>query len=516
MRPRLLPAAWATTLVVIFSILPLHAGEEPAPRPNFVVFITDDESALERRAYGWSDLPTPNFERVAREGVLFTRAFCSAPSCAPARAALLTGRNFWELEQGAFIQAFLPAKFSLLPHLLEAAGYRTGYTGKGVSPYQRASRFGAAAGKGAESADRPTGPQYKIKHKQPEDAGDAFDYAANLRAFLDEDKKSQPFWFWVGVIDPHLAFGPDNPEKLAAKHGINLDQVPLPGFLPDAPGLRRQRAAMIYELLRADETLGKVLAVLEEKGQLDNTFLIVTADNGTWYPPHGKAGPYEWGSHVPLAIRWPAKVKPGRKVTDFVGFPDLAPTMLEAAQVPVPSSMSGRSLLPVLLSDQSGQVDPSRSFMVTGLEWHGELPPNHRAFRAIRDERHAYIRNYGRGFVYPHDAAAGTDFEKTAATARDLPELVMRHPDHPSLQPFAPRVLEERPAEELYDLVEDPWQLRNLAEDPALAKTKERLEKQMSDYQRETGDPRVTGEMKIFDATRAMVVETKKSGNKEE
>jgi uncharacterized sulfatase len=218
---------------------------------------------------------------------------------------------------------------------------------------------------------------------------------------------------------------------------------------------------------------------------------------------------------VPLAIRWPARVKPGRKVTDFVGFPDLAPTMLEAAQVPVPSSMSGRSLLPVLLSDQSGQVDPSRSFMVTGLEWHGELPPDNRAFRAIRDEGYAYIRNYGRGFVYPAKTPAGTDFEKTAATARVLPELVTRHPGHPTLKPFASRVLEEWPAEELYDLAEDPWQLRNLADDPALAKTKERLEKQMTDYQRETGDPRVTGDMKIFEAARAMVVETKKSGYKE-
>ena len=479
------------------------------------MFITDDESALERRAYGWSDLPTPNFERVAREGVLFTRAYCSAPSCAPARAALLTGRNFWELEQGAFIQAFLPAKFPVLPHLLEAVGYRTGYTGKGASPYQNPARFGAAAGEGAESAKLPVGPQYnQIKHDEPEDDGDAIDYAANFRAFLEEDKDSQPFWFWVGVIDPHSPFSPDNPEKLASKHGIQLDQIPLPGFMPDTPGLRRQRAALIYELLRADETLGKVLAVLEEKGQLDNTFFIVTADNGTWYPPHGKAGPYEWGSHVPLAIRWPAKVKPGRKVTDFVGFPDLAPTMLEAAHVPVPSSMSGRSLLPILLSDQSGQVDPSRSFMVTGLEWHGELPPDDRAFRAIRDERHAYIRNYGRGFVYPVKERADTDFEETAARAKELPQLLEKHPGHPSLKPFASRVLEPSPAEELYDLIEDPWQLRNLAGDPAHAETKERLGKQLTDYQRQTGDPRVTGEMKIFEATRAMVEEAKKSGYK--
>jgi hypothetical protein len=176
--------------------------------------------------------------------------------------------------------------------------------------------------------------------------------------------------------------------------------------------------------------------------------------------------------------------------------------------------MSGRSLLPILLSDQSGQVDPSRSFMVTGLEWHGELPPDDRAFRAIRDERHAYIRNYGRGFVYPVKERADTDFEETAARAKELPQLLEKHPGHPSLKPFASRVLEPSPAEELYDLIEDPWQLRNLAGDPAHAETKERLGKQLTDYQRQTGDPRVTGEMKIFEATRAMVEEAKKSGYK--
>jgi N-sulfoglucosamine sulfohydrolase len=477
-------AALITVLGVILSCALLRAGEqEAALRPNFIVFITDDESALERRAYGWSDLPTPNFERVAREGVLFTRAYCSAPSCAPARAALLTGRNFWELEHGAFIQAFLPKKFPVLPDLLAAAGYRTGYTGKGCSPYAPKE---AVAKFGGEAAELPTGPQFNsIRHAEPEDSGDAIDYAANLRAFLEADKDGRPFWFWMGVIDPHSPFEPDNPEKLAAKHGISLDQVPVPDFVDDTPEERRKRASMLYELLRADETLGKVLAVLEEKGQLDNTFLIVTGDNGSFYGSHGKAGAYEWGTHVPLAVQWPARVKGGRTVTDFVGFPDLAPTMLEAARVPVPDFMSGRSLLPILLSDKSGRVDPDRSFMVTGLEWHGEVPPNSRASRTIRDDHHAYIVNYG------------------------------RDSNHPSARNKLWRGPAKWPTEELYDLTTDPWQLNNVAVDPENAETLERLKKQLADYQRQTGDPRATGEMEIFEAARALVDERKASGYKD-
>jgi len=477
----------ATTSWSLCAAAPVRADDKPSPRPNFVVFITDDESALERRAYGWSDLPTPNFERVAKDGVLFKHAYCSAPSCAPARAALMTGRNFWELEQGAFIQAFLPKKFPVLPDLLAAAGYRTGYTGKGVSPYSpQATAKRAGAEMGAEPNQKPAGRRYnQIEHEKPEDDGDVIDYVANFRAFLEEDKDGQPFWFWAGLIDPHSPWDPDNPRKLEEKYGIALDEVPLPGFMPDDPRWRTRRASWLYELLRADETLGRLLALLEEKGLLENTVLIVTSDNGSWYGTHGKAGAYEWGVHVPLAVQWPARVKGGRTVTDFVGFPDLAPTMLEAAGVAVPPTMTGRSLLPILLAEKSGRVEADRSFMVTGLEWHGDLEPGSRASRTIRDDRHAYIANYG------------------------------QHPDHPSVKLDAWRGSGQWPAEEFYDLVEDPWQLNNLAADPAHADAKERLKKKLEDYQQQTGDPRVTGQLDIFDATRAMVLERKRSGYKD-
>ena len=102
------------------SVLQSHAAEGKPARPNVLTFLTDDESWLERSAYGWSKIPTPNFDRVAKPGVLFTHGYTSAPSCAPSRAALLTGRNFWELEQRAFIQAWLPSKFPVLPDMLEA------------------------------------------------------------------------------------------------------------------------------------------------------------------------------------------------------------------------------------------------------------------------------------------------------------------------------------------------------------------------------------------------------------
>jgi uncharacterized sulfatase len=465
------------------------------PPPNVIVFITDDESWLERSAYGWSSLPTPHFDRVAREGVLFNRCYTSAPSCAPSRAALLTGRNFWELEQGAFIQGWLPTKFPRLPDLLQAAGYRTGYTGKGWGPGI------PPPGVAQKNFRNPAGIAFnQLKRPQNEDAMSNIDYAANFNAFLDARSNSPhsddahsnspraddaPFYFWIGTLEPHDPVSKDGHKKLHARHGLAPGALKLPDFMPDTPAARRARAGMYHEICRADDDLGRVLEILERRGLLDNTLLIVTGDNGTQIP-YSKATPYDWGVHEPLAIMWPARVKPGRRVDDFVNFADFAPTILAAAGAAIPGGMSGRSFLDVLLSEKSGRIDPARAWTVTGLEWHGELPPHSSAARAIRDERHHYIVNHG--IRPPNRTPAGRGAPATLAPGEIW--------------------------EELYDCETDPWQLTNLAASPAHAETKARLKKQLRAYQLQTRDPRATGDMKLFDETRALVERRKKNNYK--
>ncbi len=472
-----------STLAAIAAVN--HTGAQaaqsaPASRPNIVVFITDDESWLERSAYGWSNLPTPNFDRVARQGALFTRCYTSAPSCAPSRAALLTGRNFWELEQGAFIQAWLPEKFPRLPDLLAAAGYHAGYTGKGWGPgipppgvQQRAFR-------------NPAGKAYNA-HKRPKDQRSPgmsdFDYAANFEAFLKERSDGAPFYFWIGCVEPHDPIDKDNYKRLEARHGIKASDVKMPGFSRDTPESRRHRAGIWHELCRADDDLGRILGILEKRGELDNTIVLVTGDNGTAIS-FSKASPYDWGVHEPLAIMWPARMKPGRRVDDFVNFADMAPTILEAAGAPVPESMSGRSIMPLLLSEKSGRITPDRLWTVTGLEWHGQLPGYNSAARAIRDERYQYIVNYG-----------------------------IRSPSATPPNRGAPSSLKPGETwEELYDCEADPWQLVNLAASPGHAGIKVRLKKQLYEYLLKTRDPRATGDMEIFNQTRALV-ETRKQNN---
>lgn len=457
------------------------AKKAKSDKPNLIIFITDDESWLERAPYGWSNLNLPNFDRVAKEGVMFTRGYSSAPSCAPARASLLTGRNFWELEQGAYIQAFLPSKIKRLPKLLEEGGYHTGYTGKGWGPGMPAPDL--------PDEKNPAGKVYQSKKRKTLKGMSDIDYPENFKHFLEENKDGKPFMFWVGSIEPHSPYPPDAVERLEKEKGITLDKVNMPPFIPKEQFEKEQkiRASVWYELHRADEDLGRILKILEERGELENTIILVTGDNGTQIS-FSKATPYDWGVHVPFLMMWPSKVAGGRVVDDFVNFRDIAPTFLDAAKLPIPAEMSGRTLLPILTSGKSGRVEADRSFIVTGLEWHGELPPYNSAARAIRDENFEYIINYAKrpaNRVPPHCIELQSNASKDGW-------------------------------EELYDVKNDPWTQKNLAADPKYAEVKEKMKAKLREYQLKTQDPRATGKMEIFDATRKIVEGRKASGYSKE
>jgi uncharacterized sulfatase len=449
---------------------------DPTP-PNILFFITDDESAIERSAYGLSKLPTPAFDRVVKDGVLFTNGFTTAPSCAPSRAAVLTGRHFWELEQGGFIQAFIPKKYPTVSQLLADHGYHVGYTGKAWGPGSHAT-----LGISSESLGRKFG---QAAIADPPKGVHVTDYAGNFAKFLKTRDAAKPFFFWAGVMEPHEPSGPQNHLLLEQEFGVTPDQVLLPPFMEDTPRKREARANFLYEICLADRHLARMLASLEERGLAKNTLVVVTADNGSFIVDgagelRGKASPYDLGCHVPLAMMWPARVPAGRTVTDFVNFADFAPTFLNAAGIAVPAGMTGRSLLPILASGKSGRVEPDRDWIITGLEWHGELDPASRSCRSIRDDRRAYLVRYANvdGQGRPLDAAA----------------LV-------------------RPVkEEFYDLDKDPWQLHDLAGDPEVAAEQRRLANRLREEGIRRGDPRFTGEMALFVKTRAYVQRRKHLG----
>jgi len=259
-----------------------------------------------------------------------------------------------------------------------------------------------------------------------------------------------------------------------------------------------------------------MLSAMEKTGELDHTLVVISGDNG-WPFPRSKTTCYDSGTHQPLAIRWGARVKGGRTVDDFVSLSDLAPTFLEAAGLPVPAAMTARSLLPLLLSDKSGQVDPSRDHTLTGMERHvtrgrTDGPEKNVGYpmRTLLTKDFHYIRNFK-----PDRWAAGDPpdgplpaTEKIAAdTYAAFPDcdagptkaFLVSHRADADAQPFYERAFGKRPARELYDLRHDPYELKNVAADPAYADTVKDLDARLMAKLKATGDPRASGGGDEFD-----------------
>jgi N-sulfoglucosamine sulfohydrolase len=478
--------AYRLTLVALLALAGQIAPAAADPQPNILVFITDDQSWMHAGAYGIDrSLRTPGFDRVAKEGVLFQHAFCAAPSCAPSRAAFLTGRHIWQLEEGGVLFGRLkPSVFPLFTVTLADAGYELGYTGKVYGPGSIEDDWSKKiAGRGFH------------RHKLPAEMPglSPHDYAANFGDFLETRDPGKPFCFWIGPTEPHLPYGPGRWQT----EGKTLADAVLPGCLPDNETIRSEMLDYASEIEHADRHLAQVLETLEAKGLLRDTLVVVTSDHGNPLP-RSKCNLYDSGSRVPLAICWPARIPGGRVVEDFVVLADVAPTLLQATGVAVPSSMRARSFWNVLESGKSGLVDPSRTFAVTAFEKHTIARRDGLGYpmRGIRTADWAYIRNaepdrWPAGDPDYNGMPVGIFGDVDASATK---EFLLAHATDRKVLPFYLRAFGRRPAEELYDMKADPSQLTNLAEKPELAATKEGLRKQLETFLTEQDDPRQRGE----------------------
>jgi arylsulfatase A-like enzyme len=451
-------------LGLALSLIVLTAAGPQRPRtdsrPNILVIIDDDWGYPHAGAYGDKVVKTPHFDRVAREGVLFTNAFAAAPSCTPSRASLLTGRAVHQLAEGGNLWGFLPSRFAVYPDLLESAGYVVGVTRKGWGPgnFQAGGR-----------TRNPAGAQF-----------------ADFEEFYRQAPKDKPFCFWFGTNDPHRPYEKGS----GARSGMKLDDVVVPAFLPDTPEVRSDILDYYYEVERADREAGAILAALERDGRLDNTIVVWTGDNGMPFP-RAKANVYDGGTHVPLAIRYPPRVKGGRTLDDFAVLTDLAPTLLEAAGLSAPAGMTGRSLMPPL----AGQRQPGRDAVFLERERHANVRRGDLSYpaRAIRTKDFLYIRNLRPDRWPAGDPemyfAVGPFGDIDGGPSKDL--LLARQSD-PAIGRYFALATAKRPAEELYDLRKDPGQIENVAMRPELAQAKKELRAALDKWMRDTGDPRAT------------------------
>lgn len=454
--------------------LPQH----PAGPPNFLLVITDDQSWAHT---GVTEplLKTPNFDRLAAEGVYFDNAYTSSPTCTAARSALLAGQHVWRLGPAAQLWGDFPAELDNYQRLLEQHGYLVGYTGKGWGP-------------GKSPLGNPAGKAYnEVRHKAVDPAFSQVDHVANLQRFLADRRPDQPFSFWVSPTEPHRAFKTD----IGVSSGrFRLEDITVPPFLPDDPKVRGDVADYLYEIEYADAELGKVLAALEQAGVLDNTVIVYTSDNGMAFP-RAKSNNYEYGTHMPLAIRWGDGIPQAHRVTDFVSLTDLAPTFLTLAGIPVPADMTGKSLVPQLQASQSGRIDPARTAAFTGFQRHiGDARIERRGYpsRAIHTDEYVYIENFTPDRWPAGRPPAYDDIDEGSPTKN-----VMRA--NPQYHDFLMLAGDKRPRQELYRRKTDPAQLHNLAADPEYAGMLRVLSGELQAELQRTGDPVVIGDGARFD-----------------
>jgi len=407
--------------------------------PNFVLIIGDDISAGDFGCYGHPNISTPNVDKLAGGGLRFTNAYLTTSQCSPTRCSLITGR--YPHNTGApELHSALPRGQVMFPAILKDAGYHTAAAGKWHMGAHAKVAFDKIVGGGAGGEERWV-------------------------QCLQERPKNKPFLMWFASHDAHRGWSPDK----GAKPHTPRDAV-LPPYLIDTPAVRKDMALYYDEVQRLDRYTGLVVAELKKQSLLENTVIIFMADNGRPFP-RCKTRLYDSGIKTPLVVHWPGGIKERGKVSSsLVSVIDLAPTILELAGLKSPKSFQGASMTP-LLSDPRATI---RKYVFAEHNWHGQIAHE----RMIRNGDYVYIRN-----AHPQlPQICGLDSQcpqKELRTLAKQGKLTGAQMDP---------LLEPRAAEELFNVSEDPHQIKNLAQNPEHSKVLDNLRKLMDQWQKRTGD----------------------------
>jgi N-sulfoglucosamine sulfohydrolase len=488
---------WLKSIVIItpcvMSQCTNSVGDNsPTERPNILIAVGDDISFQHLGAYGCDWVKTPGFDRVAEDGILFRNAYTPNAKSSPSRACLLTGRNSWQLEEAANHVPFFPAKYTTFIEVLGRNGYYTGYTSKGWAP-----------GVALDSAGNPrdlTGKAFNAKKLIPPTEGISnSDYAGNFEDFLNSKDPDKPFCFWYGSYEPHRKYQFKSGVTIGGKNPDDIDRVP--GFWPDNETVRNDMLDYAFEIEHFDTHLIKMLELLEERGELYNTIVIVTSDNGMPFP-RVKGQAYEYSNHMPLAIMWGKGIRnPGRTIYDYISFIDIAPTLFEAGGINQSESgmqpIEGQSFFSIFKTSKKGFIDKSRDYVLIGKERHDVGRPNDAGYpiRGIVKEGYLYLVNFKLNRWPAGDPETGY-MDCDASPVKTL-ILNMRRSGQSS--DYWNLSFGRRFEEELYNIAADPDCLTNLASDPGLNPVKQRLREQMLRMLREQEDPRILGNGDIFD-----------------
>jgi len=400
--------------------------------PHLLIFLADDYSFLDSEDEGAKDVHTPNLTRLAKAGMSFSHAFVASPSCAPSRAALLTG--LMPARNGAEVNHARPrAELKKLPAYLQELGYEVVAFGK-VSHYKHTADYG-------------------FDHF----AHDTFHDHAGIPAaveYLQARKSKKPLCIFVGSNWPHVPWPRPAPDA-------DLSQAALPPSQADTPETRRARIAYAAAVKLMDDELGRVMTAAHETLGSDNLVTMMSSDHGAQFP-FGKWNCYDVGIRVPLIVSWPGVIAPGSHTDAMVSWVDILPTLVDMGGGKPDQSLDGKSMLPVL----TGEAKAFRERIFTTHTADGKM--NNYPMRSVRTQDWKLILNLTPEAMYTthidlepnahkpkYWGGYWATWEKAAETDPDIAAKVKRY--------------RYRPAVELYDLANDPHELNNLADDPQQA-----------------------------------------------
>jgi N-sulfoglucosamine sulfohydrolase len=461
---------------VALSLIPAltTCAKKEAAKPNILFLLADDWSYPYSEIYGEAYVRTPNIEKLSQRGIVFENAFCSAPSCTPSRASILTGLYPHNLGEGVNLCGRLDVNIPTYVQLLRKNGYVVNFDRKGWGP----------------------GDYTKMGYTE-NPCGDKAEFAK----LIENLPEGKPFFFWFGTNDPHRPFDKDAGKKA----GIDVSEIKVPGFLPDTPEIRKDLSDYFSEIEHFDKEIGELLEILKKSGRLDNTIIVVASDNGMPFP-HAKANLYDYGTRVPLILCGLPGMIQGKRNDAFVNLIDLTPTFLDLAGIKNQPPMDGRSLLP-FLKRQSAEprnevfLERERHCLCRAEMSYGAGYP----MRAIRTKDYLYIRNF-RPNRYPagDESIPGTPSVYGDVDGGITKIFMMDNRNLPLVNPFFKLGFEKRPAEELYILKDDPYNIHNVAETAQYAGVKETLSKRLEQWMKDSKDPRLDGkgdEIDRYDAT---------------
>jgi arylsulfatase A-like enzyme len=444
-------------LLLLTTLAFINEGE-CQKRPNIVLFIADDLGAKDIPLYGNPMVRTPNIDRLAGESLLFTNAFATSPTCSPSRASIHTG--LMPFRNGAHANhSGIKDNVRTLPDYLKEAGYRVAIAGKYHLGPMDAYPFEMIHGTNVPE------PGYEGKGVLWTDL--VLDPVNEWLSTVKE-KKEDPFLLVVNDHSPHV-FWPENPE-------YEPSEVEIPSIHIDTDATRKARAQYYTDITKMDTNVGKLLECLASNDLLDNTVIIFTSDQGPQWA-FGKWSLYDYGIKVPMLVKWPAVIEGNTDTDALVSLVDLLPTIMEMAgeEVPkAPEEIDGISFLPLL----QGKTSRHRGYIYASHTGDGDM--NRTPIRMVRNKRYKYLLNLAPEVKYTTHMDKGdhkdywTTWDEKAFQEEHARAVLWRYHYHPK--------------EELYDVVADPDEEKNLAFDPHYREIMEELRSRLSEWRTQQGD----------------------------